>query len=61
MRVGAPAPVRAASAYQARRTQAGYEQRKAACSAGTARRLIQHEDGGLQKPVELAAKKMLSG
>ena len=38
------------------RAQAGCERRKAACSAGTARRLIQHEDGGLQ----LAAEKMLS-
>ena len=26
------------------------ERRKAACSAGTARLLIQHEDGGLHKP-----------
>ena len=48
MRAGAP--VRAASACRARRAQAGCERRKAACSAGTARRLIQHEDGGLHKP-----------
>ena len=44
------APVPAPSAYQARRAQAGCERRKAACSAGTARRLIQHEDGCLHKP-----------
>ena len=42
--------VRAASACRARRAQAGCERRKAASSAGTARRLIQHEDGGLHKP-----------
>ena len=44
--------VRAASACRARRAQAGCERRKAGCSAGTARRLIQHEDGGLHKPSE---------
>ena len=33
-----------------RRAQAGCERRKAACSAGTARRIIQHEDGGLHTP-----------
>ena len=44
--------MRAASACRARRAQAGCERRKAACSAGTARRLIQHEDGGLHKPSE---------
>ena len=48
MRVGAPVP--APSAYQVQRAQAGCERRKAACSAGTARRLIQHEDGGIHKP-----------
>ena len=48
MRVGAPVP--APSAYQVRRAQAGCERRKAVRSAGTARRLIQHEDGGLHKP-----------
>ena len=48
MRVGGS--VRAASACRARRAQAGCECRKAGCSAGTARRLIQHEDGGLHKP-----------
>ena len=42
--------VRAPSACRARRAQAGCERRKAACSVGTARRLIQHEDGGLHKP-----------
>ena len=42
--------VRAPSAYQARRAQACCERRKAGCSAGTARRLIQHEDGGLHTP-----------
>ena len=50
MRVRLGAPARAASACQARRAQAGCERRKLACSAGTARRLIQHQDGGLQKP-----------
>ena len=55
--------MRVASACRARRAQAGCERRKAPCSAGTARRLIQHEDGGLHKPSgeELAAEKMLSG
>ena len=48
MRAGGPVP--APSAHQVRRAQAGCERRKAACSAGTARRLTQHEDGDLHKP-----------